>query len=82
MGPRVLGSTVYSYPLVRACLRMHHHRCPPHERKQKGNESVDAYTQDLRRAQQGSQEAEDMGRSVLASQFVAGLLPDVKLKLV
>ena len=61
-----------------------------HERKQKASESVDAYAQDLRRlfhlayprAQQGSQEAEDMGRSVLASQFVAGLLPDIKLKLV
>lgn len=60
-----------------------------HERKQKASESVDAYAQDLRRlfhlayprAQQGSQEAEDMGRSVLASQFVAGLLPDIKLKL-
>ena len=60
-----------------------------HERKQKTIESVDAYAQDLRRlfhlayprAQQGSQEAEDMGRSVLASQFVAGLLPDIKLKL-
>ena len=60
-----------------------------HERKQKASESVDAYAQDLHRlfhlgyprAQQGSQEAEDMGRSVLASQFVAGLLPDIKLKL-
>ena len=60
-----------------------------HERKQKASESVDAYAQDLcrlfhlayPRARQGSQEAEDMGRSVLASQFVAGLLPDIKLKL-
>ena len=60
-----------------------------HERKQKSDESVDAYAQDLRRlfhlaypkAQQGTQEAESMGRSVLAYQFVAGLLPDIKLKL-
>ena len=55
-----------------------------HERKQKPDESVDAYAQDCRRlfhlaygytkAQQGSQETEVMGRSVLAYQFVAGLL--------
>ena len=30
--------------------------------------------------QQGSQEAEDIGRAVLASQFASGLLPDVKRK--
>ena len=60
-----------------------------HERKQKLTESVDAYAQDLCRlfhlaypkAQQGSQETENMRRSVLAYQFVAGLLPEIKLKL-
>ena len=51
-------------------------------------ESVDQYAQNLRRlfhqaypqTQQGSQEAEDIGRAVLASQFASGLLPDVKRK--
>ena len=60
-----------------------------HERKQKPKESVDAYAQDLRRlfyrayprVQQGAQEAEDLGRSVLAYQFVAGLQPDIRRKL-
>lgn len=59
-----------------------------HERKQGPKESVDDYAQDLRRlfyraypkAQQGSSEAEEMGRSVLSSQFVAGLLPEIKRK--
>ncbi len=60
-----------------------------HERKQKPHESVDAYAQDLRRlfysayprAQQGSQESDDMGCSVLAYQFVAGLQPEIRVKL-
>ena len=59
-----------------------------HHRKQKDGESVDEYAQDLRRlfckaygkAQQGSQEAEKMGRSVLAYQFVAGLCQKLKTK--
>jgi len=57
----------------------------------KGNrekESVDSYAQDLRvlfykaypSTQQGSPEAEAMGRSVLASQFVSGLLQEIKEK--
>lgn len=53
-------------------------------------ETVDEYAQDVRcrllyqaypRAQQGTQETEDMGRSVLAYQFVAGLKPNLKSKL-
>ena len=61
-----------------------------HERKQLPAETVDSYAQDLKKlyyrayagAQRGSKEAEAMGRSVLAYQFVAGLLPHLKSKLV
>ena len=50
---------------------------------------MDTYAQDLRRlfylaypqAQQGTQDAEDMGRSVLCCQFVTGLRQEIKLKL-
>lgn len=60
-----------------------------YERKQRNDESVDNYAQDLHKlfrlaypkARQGSQETEDMGRSVLAYQFLAGLLPPIKLRL-
>ena len=60
-----------------------------HDRRQKPQETVDGYAQDLRRlfhrayprAQQGAQELEDMGQSVLAYQFVSGLLPQIKMKL-
>ena len=61
-----------------------------HDRKQQHpKETVDAYAQDLRRlfylaypqAQQGTEEAEDMGRSVLSYQFVACLGQDIKIKL-
>ena len=61
-----------------------------HDRKQKfPKETVDAYAQDLRRlfylaypqAQQGTEEAEDMGRSVLSYQFVAGLRQEIKVRL-
>ena len=61
-----------------------------HNRKQQHpKETVDAYAQDLRRlfylaypqAQQGTREAEDMGRSVLSYQFVAGLRQEIKVKL-
>ena len=31
-------------------------------------------------AQRGSAEAEDMGKAVLSSQFVSGLLPEIKSK--
>lgn len=59
-----------------------------HDRKQKQGEPVDNYAQELRRlfqkaypmAQRGSQEAESMGRSVLAYQFVAGLRTELKCK--
>ena len=60
-----------------------------HERKQLPVEGVDSYAQDLRKLYNkaysrthGSREAEAMGRSVLAYQFVAGLLPHLKSKLV
>ena len=58
-----------------------------HERKQKAKD-VDTYAQDLRnlfqkaypKARQGSKEAEEMGKAVLAHQFAACLLPDLKVK--
>ena len=61
-----------------------------HDRKQKTGESVDDYAQDLRTlfhkaypyAQQGIQEAERLGQLVLVNQFVAGLLEDIKAKVV
>ena len=61
-----------------------------HERKQLPTETVDSYAQDLNKlyykayagAQRGSKEAEAMGRSMLAYQFVAGLLLHLKSKLV
>ena len=87
-----------SYPLLVECLRA---RFTPvnipsvqtslfHDRKQRAEESVDEYAQDLQqlflkaypRVQQGSSEAEQLGKSVLASQFVAGLRGNIKLKLV
>lgn len=60
-----------------------------HERKQKRQESVDVYAQDLRclfnqaypRAQQGTRKAEDFGKSVLSYQFVAGLCQEIWMKL-
>ena len=60
-----------------------------HERKQSPTESVDSYAQDLRKlyqkaypsTRQGSREVEAMGRSVLAYQFIAGLLPHLKAKI-
>ena len=59
-----------------------------HERKQKPSETVERYAQDLRvlfkraypLAQQGTQEAETTGKSVLAYQFVSGLRPEIKAK--
>ena len=63
--------------------------CQFHERKQGTSESVDSFAQELRRlfrkaypsASRGSQEAEEMGKAVLASQFVTGLREDIKAKL-
>ena len=59
-----------------------------HDRKQKTGESVDSYAQELRRlfykaypaTARGSKKAEEMGEMVLASQFAAGLLPKLKVK--
>ena len=59
-----------------------------HERKQQPSESVDMFAQELKRlfhkaypaAQQGSPEAQSMGRTVLASQFISGLHPRIKAK--
>ena len=61
-----------------------------HERRQRADESVDNYAQDLRKlfhqaysmAQDAGSGAETMGRSVLAYQFVAGLKDKLKSKLV
>ena len=52
-----------------------------HERKQKVKEDVDMYTQDLQnlfqkaypKVQQGSKEAQEMGKSVLAHQLTAAV---------
>ena len=60
-----------------------------HDRKQDVRETVDSYAQDLRRlflkaypsVQQGSKEAEELGKSVLASQFIAGLRMELKKKI-
>ena len=60
-----------------------------HERHQGPQESVDSFAQDLKtlfykaypRTLQGGHETEEMGKSVLSSQFVAGLRSDIKIKL-
>lgn len=59
-----------------------------HQRKQGTSETVDQYAQELRRlfyqayprVNQGSEEAEDFGHSVLTHQFVAGLSPTLRSK--
>ncbi len=61
-----------------------------HDRKQGPKETVDSYAQSLRalfyraypHTTQGSSEAETMGQSVLTYQFVAGLRPEIKAKVV
>ena len=61
-----------------------------HDKKQGITETVDQYAQELRflfykaypSIQQGTKEAETFGQTVLANQFVAGLLPEIKSKLV
>ena len=58
-----------------------------HERKQGDHETVDSYAQDLKskfhkaypQATHG-EAAESMGKSILASQFIAGLVPSLKSK--
>ena len=60
-----------------------------HSRKQQVQEKVDEYAQDLSRlyqkayprALQGTGETETMGKTVLAYQFVAGLLPNIRAKI-
>ena len=57
-----------------------------HERKQKVGETVDQYAQELRRlyqkaypeSLQGSEDVERMGKTLLASQFLAGLRIEIK----
>ena len=57
-----------------------------HERKQKPGESVDQYAQELQRLHQkaypeslrGSEDAEQIGKTLLASQFLTGLRPEIK----
>ena len=57
-----------------------------HDRKQKLSKTVNAYTQELRQLHQraypesirGSTDAEKIGKTLLASQFVAGLRPEIK----
>ena len=59
-----------------------------HDRKQKGNESVDSYAQELRtlfyrdypQAQQGTEETEQMACTMLANQFAVGLRQEIKIK--
>ena len=61
-----------------------------HERKQGSQESVDDFAEELRHLlakaygsrSQGTPEAESMGEIILANQFVAGLLPGLKARVV
>ena len=61
-----------------------------HDRQQKPKETVDEYAEALKKLfvkaysnlARGGQEAEIMGQSVLANQFVAGLRPELKAKVV
>ena len=61
-----------------------------HDRRQKAKESVDEYAESLKKLfaraysnlRRGGQEAEAMGQVVLANQFVSGLLPELKAKMV
>ena len=60
-----------------------------HERKQGRKESVDTYAQELQRlfqraypsAVRGNTDAQEMGQAVLSSQFVGGLVPEIKRKI-
>ena len=59
-----------------------------HERRQKLQETVEDYAQDLNRlyqraypqSERGSEEAERMGQTVLVYQFAAGLKPEIRVK--
>ena len=58
------------------------------DNKNQENQSVDEYAQDLRKlyqkaysqVQKGSTTTQMMGKSLLAYQFVSGLLPELKVK--
>lgn len=60
-----------------------------HERKQGKKESVDTYAQELQwlfqraypSAVRGNADAQEMGQAVLSSQFVGGLVPEIKRKI-
>ena len=86
-----------SYVELVAALRKHFtpvhiqsvHSSIFHDRRQRATESLDEYAQDLRklfhRAYSGLQvggEAEKMGKSLLSSQFIAGLSDKLKTKMV
>ena len=61
-----------------------------HDRKQGVKETVDKYAEGLKKLyvkaypnlSRGGREAEAMSQSVLVNQFVSGLLPELKLKVV
>ena len=61
-----------------------------HDRRQHASESVDHYAQELRTlfhraypsVYQGTREAEALGQTALVNQFVVGLLPGIKSKIV
>ena len=60
-----------------------------HERRQEAKETVDSYAQELRKlfyqaysSASGTEGADRMGQSVLSYQFIAGLVSDLKRKLV
>jgi len=61
-----------------------------YERKQDKTESVDTYAQELQHlfkgaypsAVCGNADAQEMGQAVLSSQFVGGLVPEIKRKIV
>ena len=61
-----------------------------HDRKQHVSESVEAYAQELHTlfhkaypsVQQGTRKAEALGQTILTNQFVVGLFPNIKAKIV
>ena len=61
-----------------------------HDQKQHASKLIDAYAQELRilchkaysSVQQGTREAEALGQIILTNQFMVGLLPDIKAKIV
>ena len=59
-----------------------------HDRRQGEKESVDDYAQELRKlfykaypqTMQGATDLKNISKSILCNQFVAGLLPSIKIK--